>query len=87
MDAPTFQTLFNVALTLFMFIAGWFMHVMWDAHKEVRKDAKDAKDDVRAIEKEVANTYVRKDDFHQFMQPIRAQLDRIEEKLDRKVDK
>ena len=87
MDGPSFQTLFNIALGLISFIGGIFMRVVWDSHKEVRKSADDAKQDVRALEKEIAAAYVRKDDFYNFTNRLTEQLNRIEDKIDRKADK
>lgn len=74
------QSIFNVATGLAGFLGGWVMKMLWETQKELRRDMK-------KLEEGLPETYVRRDDFKDFMAQIWTKLDRIEGKLDGKVDK
>lgn len=74
------QNAFNIAITLAGALGGWWIRVMWDAQREVRKD-------LTALQNSLPDAYVRRDDFKDNMHALFAKLDRIEDKLDKKVDK
>ena len=54
---------------------------------ECRSAGKELASKVAEIEVLVAGAYVRKDEFIQSVNALFARLDRIEDKLDKKVDK
>ena len=81
------QTLFNIAVTVSGFLGGWWLKVMWDAVKDLQSADKILVEKVNSIEILVAGTYITKNDFDKIGAAIFAKLDKIEDKLDRKVDK
>jgi hypothetical protein len=85
------QTWFNIAITALGGMAGWWMNVMWQNLKDLEKADRLLIDRVAAIDLLVAGQYVRRDHFEVKMTELTnalfGKLDRIEDKLDRKVDK
>ena len=81
------QTIFNIAATVAGFLGGWWLKVMWDAVKDLQSADKILVEKVNSIEILVAGTYITKNDFDKIGAAIFAKLDKIEDKLDRKVDK
>jgi len=75
-----FQTLFNALLGLMSIFVGWYLRAVWDAVSNLQKD-------VKAIERHVPDTYVRRDDYQLDIAEIKSMLIRIADKLDNKVDK
>ena len=75
-----FQTLFNALLGLMSIFVGWYLSAVWDAVSNLQKD-------VKAIERHVPDTYVRRDDYQLDIAEIKSMLIRIADKLDNKVDK
>lgn len=75
-----YQTIVNIALGLFLAVAGWFCRQIWDAVKELRAD-------IHRIEVELPSHYIRRDEFSDGMKEIKEMLGRIFEKLDNKADK
>ena len=85
------QTLFNLAVALAGALGGWWMKVIWDSVKEMQRD-------MREIERELPENYVRKDDFKDVVREIRqdmkdgfnkmdATLGLLFKKLEQKEDK
>ena len=81
------QTLFNIAVTVTGFLGGWWLKVLWDAVKDLQTADKVLVEKVSSIEVLVAGNYMSKQDFDKIAAAIFAKLDKIEDKLDRKVDK
>lgn len=81
------QTLFNYALALSGAIGGWALKTVWDAVKDLQTADKVLVEKVATIEVLVAGSYITKDDFQKTIAAIFVKLDRIEDKLDHKVDK
>lgn len=81
------QTLFNIAVTITGFLGGWWLKVLWDAVKDLQSADKVLVEKVNSIEILVAGNYITKSDFDKIGAAIFAKLDKIEDKLDRKVDK
>lgn len=77
MDA---QNLINIAFTFIGTLIGWVVKNIWDAVSELRSDLKD-------IERDLHEDYVRRDDFKASIDRIEAICHRIFDKLDGKVDK
>ena len=81
------QTLFNIAVTITGFLGGWWLKVLWDAVKDLQTADKVLVEKVSSIEVLVAGNYMSKQDFDKIAAAIFAKLDKIDDKLDRKVDK
>ena len=81
------QTLFNIAVTITGFLGGWWLKVLWDAVKDLQSADKVLVEKVNSIEILVAGNYMSKQDFDKIAAAIFQKLDKIEDKLDRKVDK
>lgn len=74
------QDIINVAFALVGTLAGWILKNIWDAVAELRADLKD-------IEHDLHENYVRRDDFKSAVDRIEVICNRIFDKLDSKVDK
>lgn len=61
------QTLFNIAVAISGALGGWWMKAMWDGLKEMQRD-------MREIERELPENYVRKDDFKDVVREIRQDM-------------
>ena len=81
------QTIFNIAISVSGFLGGWWLKVLWDAVKDLQIADKILVDKVNTIEILIAGSYMSKIDFDKIVAAIFAKLDKIEDKLDRKVDK
>ena len=81
------QTLFNISVTVIGFLGGWWLKVLWDAVKDLQTADKVLVEKVSSIEILVAGNYITRADFDKIGAAIFAKLDKIEDKLDRKVDK
>lgn len=79
MNMPTLE-FFNYVLLAGVGVLGWFARELWAAVKDLRIDMISLKD-------YVAQNYTRKDDFREFRSELLGFLQRIEHKLDTKVDK
>jgi hypothetical protein len=81
------QTIFNIAISVSGFLGGWWLKVMWDAVQDLQTADRILAEKVSSIEVLVASNYMTKADFDKIGAAIFAKLDKIEDKLDRKVDK
>jgi hypothetical protein len=61
--------------------------VLWDAVKDLQIADKILVEKVNTIEILIAGNYMSKIDFDKIVAAIFAKLDKIEDKLDKKVDK
>lgn len=74
------QTLFNIAIFAGMSALGWFARELWGAVKELKAD-------LSTLREEIAKDYVSKNDFRDALRDVKDMLDKIFDRLDRKVDK
>lgn len=74
------QSIINSILGGALAALGWFARQIWDAIKELRTD-------LAHLREELPTRYVPKDEFHQFSSAVFKKLDRIEDKIDKKLDK
>lgn len=74
------QILFNLAVGAGLTIAGWFFRQLWDAAERLRNDLTD-------LEKNLPVAYVRREEFTETMREIKEMFNKINDKLDRKIDK
>lgn len=75
-----FQSILNLVLGTVSAVLGWFARELWDAIKEL-------KEDLAKLREELPKEYIRKSDFIDFRKEIIEYLQRIEDKIDTKVDK
>jgi hypothetical protein len=61
------QTLFNWVVGVCGFLGGWVLKVIWDAIKELKSD-------IRQIERDLPEVYVRKDDFKEAVREIKQDM-------------
>lgn len=59
---------------------GWFARELWGAVKAL-------KEDIRELERELPNIYVRRDDHKDDMREIKQMLEKIFDRLENKADK
>ena len=81
------QTIINTAIALVGFLGGWILKVVWEGVKDLQSADKILAEKVNTIEILIAGTYISKQDFDKIAAAIFQKLDKIEDKLDRKVDK
>jgi hypothetical protein len=81
------QTLFNVVVLFAAAMGGWVLKGVHDALDHLQKVDSELASKVQSIEVLVAGNYVRRDDLDRSIAAIFTKLDRIETKLDTKVDK
>lgn len=81
------QFIFNVLLTLTATLGGWVLRSIHEAVKDLQENDKNLADKVQSIELLVAGNYVQKTDMQHALDALFNKLDRIENKLDKKVDK
>lgn len=81
------QTIVNWMLAGFGGLIGFLLNAVWQAVKDLQKADKELTAKVAEIEVLVAGAYVKKDDLEKLSVAIFSKLDRIEDKLDGKVDK
>lgn len=61
-------------------LAGWVLRTLWSAISELREDLSE-------LREHIPTTYISKADITEFKHELFARLDRIERKVDGKVDK
>jgi uncharacterized protein YoxC len=74
------QDLFNAAITLSGAFGGWILKTIWDA-------IRDLKTEVKELNREVNQDFVRREDFKDSVADIKEMLNKIFDKLDNKADK
>lgn len=74
------QNLVNIGVGIAITAGGWWMKTIWEGVKSLTKEVAD----LRVL---VAGQYVSKDSHDKLLTAIFSKLDRIEDKLDKKVDK
>lgn len=81
------QTIINVAIGLAGGLGGWILNNLKSSIDELRKADMALTDKVQHIEVLVAGTYVKRNEMDKLGSALFAKLDKIEAKLDGKVDK
>ena len=74
------QDVFNVFIPIICAVLGWFCRELWTAVQELKTD-------LAKLREELPTHYVTKDDFNDRWYEVLKALHRIEDKLDKKVDK
>lgn len=81
------QQLFNIVIGVAGALGGWWMKAMWEGLNDLKKTDHELTQQVNNLQILVAGQYMRRDEFDKVSQAIFTKLDRIEDKLDKKVDK
>lgn len=81
------QQLFNVMFAIVGVLGGWWMKAMWEGLKDLQIADRELSKQVGDLKVLVAGDYVRTERFENLSHAIFNKLDRIEDKLDGKVDK
>ena len=84
MDA---QTIINILIGAVGSLVGWVLKGIKEDMKDLQLAGKTLTSKVQEIELLVVGDYVKNDDLEKLSSAIFTKLDRIETKLDRKVDK
>lgn len=74
------QNLFNLVLGVALPVGGWFCRQLWDSVKELKKD-------ITELRLHVAENCVKKVEMESQYSKIETMLEKIFDKLDKKVDK
>jgi len=82
-----YQTYFNISVTLIGFLGGWVLNSLKSSIDALHKADADLTIKVQSVEVMVAGSYVKRDDLDKLSSALFAKLDKIEAKLDSKVDK
>lgn len=77
----------NWALSILSAIAGFLLKTLWNSVKELQESDQNIVSKIYEVDKLVAGEYVRRDELTSQMVAMFKKLDRIEDKLDHKVDK
>lgn len=81
------QQLFNIMFALVGVLGGWWMKAMWEGLQDLEKADRELSKQVGDLKVLVAGDYVRTERFENLSSALFNKLDRIEDKLDGKVDK
>jgi hypothetical protein len=73
-------SLFQALLAIAVSVAGWFLRSLWSNQTALEKL-------IMKHQMEVAEKYVRKDDYRVDLQEVKSMLDKIFNQLNSKVDK
>lgn len=74
------QEIFNILIPIICAVLGWFCRELWTAVQELKAD-------LAKLREELPTHYVTKDDFNDRWNEVLKALHRIEDKLDKKVDR
>lgn len=81
------QTIINILIGAVGSLVGWVLKGIKEDMKDLQLAGKTLTSKVQEIELLVVGDYVKNDDLEKLSSAIFTKLDRIETKLDRKVDK
>ena len=74
------QDLINAAFGAVLMLSGWVLRTIWDAVNQLKNDLAD-------LERNLPDTYVRRDDYKDDIAEVKSILREIFNKLDGKADK
>lgn len=84
---PEMQLLFNIVAGVAGLFGSFLLKSMWDSIKDAQKDHAALAQKISDIEVLVAGDYAKREDVDRLGQALFAKLDRMENKIDQKVDK
>lgn len=74
------QAIINFAFGAVLMLSGWILRTVWDAVNNLKRDLQD-------LERNLPDTYVRRDDYKDDMAEVKEILHKIFDRLDNKADK
>lgn len=81
------QTLINALVGGFSAAVAFILRVLWEGLRELQKADVELTAKVSDMQLLVAGNYVKKDELDGIIKALFAKLDKIEDKLDKKVDR
>ena len=81
------QTVVNLLFGLASGFFGWVVNRIWESQKMRDEFEREITHKLQQVELLIAGDYVKKDEFRDLSRAIFAKLDKIENKIDSKVDK
>lgn len=81
------QTVFNVLISLSAFLGGWVLNSLTASIRQLQKNHKELAEKLQSIEVLIAGDYVKTSTLQATLTALFAKLDRIETKIDGKMDK
>ncbi len=81
------QTLINAIIAGVGAAVAFVLRVIWEGLRELQKADVDLTTKISEIQLLVAGNYVKKDEVDGIVRALFAKLDKIEDKLDKKVDR
>lgn len=81
------QEIINYAFAGLGALSSFLLNAVWQSVKDLHKSDKEIAEKIANIEVLVAGDYVKKNEFSDYVKAMFVKLDKIEDKLDRKVDK
>lgn len=81
------QTMINAIIGGFAAAVAFILRVIWEGLRELQKADVDLTSKISEIQLLVAGSYVKKDELDGVIKALFTKLDKIEDKLDKKVDR
>lgn len=81
------QTIINGMLASGSALVAWFARELWSTTKDQASHITDLRREISDLKEEIAMNRVHREDFREAMREVKEMLNRIIEKLDKKVDK
>jgi hypothetical protein len=81
------QTYFNIAVAIFSGLGGWILNSLRDSIKSLHESDTTLASKVQSIEVLVAGNYTTNNEMEKITNALFHKLDKIENKLDAKVDR
>lgn len=81
------QNVFNVVVAVAGALGGWWLNTVWTAVKDLQKVDLELTNKLASVEVLVAGTYIKRSDFEKVADALFLKLDKIDDKLDSKMDK
>ena len=81
------QTMLNAIIGGFAAAVAFILRVIWEGLRELQKADVDLTSKISEIQLLVAGNYVKKDELDGVINALFTKLDKIEDKLDKKVDR
>lgn len=81
------QTMINAIIGGFAAAVAFILRVIWEGLRELQKADVDLTAKISEIQLLVAGNYVKKDELDGVIKALFLKLDKIEDKLDKKVDR
>jgi len=83
----SYQDLFNLFVGVIGAIGGWMLNRLQESLKSLHTADTELAQKVQSIEVVVAGQYVKRDEFQSLVNALFAKLDKIDDKINNKVDK